>query len=215
MLDIHTLQGRPNQSARTLFHHPHTTSFSFPSSLPFSLIAYPFSIHPPLTSYTITMLRLIPRSTATRASARLFSTSLRSCYPNVPSPISVEDAEKDARVAEVLASQAPNRKDTWAPSQKPRAQALTGVRVVQRDIEFQPRPYAGIELVAKQPIEYLHGHDNIAVCDGGRGVQGHPKVFINLDKPGAHPCTYCGTRYALDKYKEGIESGEFSNNVKS
>lgn len=161
------------------------------------------------------MLRLTPRYISVRASARLFSTSLKTCAPQVPSQISVDDPEKDARVAEILSSQAPNRKDTWAPSQKPRAEALSGVRVLQRDLEMQPRPYAAIELIAKQPITYLEEHDNIAVCDGGRGVQGHPKIFINLDKPGAHPCTYCGSRFALKKYQEGIEAGELSNNVKS
>lgn len=161
------------------------------------------------------MLRLVSKSTATRASARFFSTSLRTCYSQVPSQISVKDADKEARVAELLSKQAPNRKDTWASAQQPRAEALSGVRVIQRDIEMQPNPYAGIELIAQKPIEYITGHEHIAVCDGGRGVQGHPKIYINLDKPGAHPCTYCGTRYALEQYKEGIESGEFPNNVKS
>ncbi|XP_002155877.2 NADH dehydrogenase [ubiquinone] iron-sulfur protein 6, mitochondrial isoform X1 [Hydra vulgaris] len=32
-------------------------------------------------------------------------------------------------------------------------------------------------------------------CDGGGGALGHPKVFINLDKPGAHACGYCGLRF--------------------
>ncbi|VVT50422.1 uncharacterized protein SAPINGB_P002755 [Magnusiomyces paraingens] len=154
------------------------------------------------------MLRLAPRKTAVASTSRFFSTCLRLRQTAV-------DTDKEARVAEILSNQAPNRHDTWAPSQKPRAEALSGVRIVQRDIELQPRPYAGIELIAQKPIEYLSGHDNIAVCDGGRGVQGHPKIFINLDKPGAHPCQYCGTRYAHEKYKAGIESGEFPNNVKS
>lgn len=158
------------------------------------------------------MLRLIPRKSAVTTTTRLFSTSLRLCN----STTAVKTAEeKEAFIAEILENQAPNRKETWAASQKPRKEALSGVRVIQRDIDMQPRPYAGIDLVAEFPIKYLDSHHNIAVCDGGRGVQGHPKIFINLDKPGAHPCQYCGTRYALDKYKEGIEAGEIPNNVKS
>lgn len=161
------------------------------------------------------MLRLICKPASARASVRSLAASSQRCYSQVPSQISVADAEKEARVAELLSKQAPNRKDTWAPSQKPRSEALSGVRVIQRDLEMQPSPYAGIDLIAQKPIEYLGGHDHIAVCDGGRGVQGHPKIYINLEKPGAHPCTYCGTRYALEQYKEGIEAGELPNNVKS
>lgn len=25
----------------------------------------------------------------------------------------------------------------------------------------------------------------------GGGSLGHPKIYINLDRPGPHPCTYC------------------------
>ncbi|KAH0956041.1 hypothetical protein HN011_010199 [Eciton burchellii] len=40
--------------------------------------------------------------------------------------------------------------------------------------------------------------DRIVACDGGGGPLGHPKVYINLDKPGNHTCGYCGLRF----YKE-------------
>ncbi|XP_051173351.1 NADH dehydrogenase [ubiquinone] iron-sulfur protein 6, mitochondrial [Leptopilina boulardi] len=40
--------------------------------------------------------------------------------------------------------------------------------------------------------------DRIVACDGGGGPLGHPKVYINLDKPGNHSCGYCGLRF----YKE-------------
>lgn len=159
------------------------------------------------------MLRLAPKKNVVVSSCRLFSTSLR--LANAATPVKTDTESKEARVAEILSKQAPNRTETWAKSQKPRAEALSGVRIIQRDIEMQPRPYAGIELIAKEPIKYLDDHTNIAVCDGGRGVQGHPKIFINLDKPGAHPCQYCGNRYALEKYKEGIEAGEYPANVKT
>lgn len=85
--------------------------------------------------------------------------------------------------------QAPNRAETWAPSQRPRKDAMKGPRFEQRDMELQPRPYAAIDLIAQEPVRYLDAHS--AVCDGGHGAQGHPKIYINLDKPGSHACLYC------------------------
>ncbi|KAF5097205.1 hypothetical protein D0Z00_002482 [Geotrichum galactomycetum] len=111
-------------------------------------------------------------------SARVFSTTSRTQYL-VPS---------DEQQAAAIQKQSPNRAETWAKSQKPRSEALQGVRTLQRNLEQQPQPYAAINLISQTPIVYLH--DNTAVCDGGKGVQGHPKIFINLDKPKAHACLY-------------------------
>ncbi|KAF7639221.1 zf-CHCC domain-containing protein [Meloidogyne graminicola] len=36
---------------------------------------------------------------------------------------------------------------------------------------------------------------SVVFCDGGHTHGGHPKVFINLDKPGTHACGYCGARF--------------------
>lgn len=54
----------------------------------------------------------------------------------------------------------------------------------------QPRPYAAIELIHKQPVRWRK--ERIVSCDGGGGPLGHPKIFINLDKPKINWCTYCG-----------------------
>lgn len=109
-------------------------------------------------------------------------------------------------------TQAPNRKETWAPSQRPRADAMTGPMFDGVDLETQPQPYAAIDLIAQTPIHYVYHQ---AVCDGNDegehgGVQGHPKIYINVDKPGIHVCTYCGTRYAHIRYKDDIESGKIT-----
>ena len=32
-------------------------------------------------------------------------------------------------------------------------------------------------------------------CDGG--AQGHPRVFLNLERNGAADCPYCGRHYVL------------------
>ncbi|KAI3406232.1 hypothetical protein KGF56_001074 [Candida oxycetoniae] len=112
-----------------------------------------------------------------------------------------------------FAKQAPNRQVTWSPSQEERIEVISKFpyRFTQRDLEKQPRPYAAIDLIAKEPIRYLTANQgNIAVCDGNRGntLQGHPKVFINLDQPKASTCGYCGLRYAKEEFKEIIEKGE-------
>ena len=73
--------------------------------------------------------------------------------------------QKEAR-EEFVKPQAPNRAVTWARSQKPREQAMTGPRFEQTNLEYQPRPPAAIELINKQPIRYID--DRVARCDGGK-----------------------------------------------
>lgn len=108
-----------------------------------------------------------------------------------------------------VATQAPNRNETWTKSQESRLNIFTkfAYRFIQKDLDQQPRPYSAMELIAKQPVRYL-SEGNIAVCDGNKGntLQGHPKVFINLDKPMASTCGYCGLRYAKEEHKHLIES---------
>ncbi|XP_075212513.1 NADH dehydrogenase (ubiquinone) 13 kDa A subunit [Lycorma delicatula] len=54
-------------------------------------------------------------------------------------------------------------------------------------------PNFSIDLIASVPPECKK--DRVVWCDGGGGPTGHPKVFINLDKPGNHICGYCGLRF--------------------
>jgi NADH dehydrogenase (ubiquinone) Fe-S protein 6 len=35
-------------------------------------------------------------------------------------------------------------------------------------------------------------HDRVVACDGGGGPAGHPKIYINTDKPEIATCGYCG-----------------------
>lgn len=57
-------------------------------------------------------------------------------------------------------------------------------------IYVQPRPYAAIDLIHQQPVRWTH--ERIVSCDGGGGPLGHPRIFINTDKPQICWCTYCG-----------------------
>ncbi|EED17799.1 NADH-ubiquinone oxidoreductase [Talaromyces stipitatus ATCC 10500] len=100
--------------------------------------------------------------------------------------------------------QAPNRATTWAQSQKPRAEAMTGPRFEQTIIELQPQPYAAIELIHKQPVRWTK--ERVVSCDGGGGPLGHPRIFINTDKPEIATCGYCGLPFAHEKNKSYLKS---------
>jgi len=59
-------------------------------------------------------------------------------------------------------------------------------------------PNWGMDMVAQIPPIEIEGR--VAICDGTApfceaGPLGHPKVYINLDKPGIHSCPYCGLRF--------------------
>ncbi|KAK9241368.1 zinc-finger domain-containing protein [Lipomyces kononenkoae] len=130
-----------------------------------------------------------------RAARGLSQRALIRSFASTAQPVPSKQ-DKDVELSEEqapLTMQAPNREETWAVSQRPRSVAMTGPRFAQKNLAAQPRPYAAIELIAEEPIRLVDG--NIAVCDGGRGVQGHPKVFINLDQDGPNTCTYCGLRF--------------------
>ncbi|KAG0333426.1 hypothetical protein BG004_000846 [Podila humilis] len=89
--------------------------------------------------------------------------------------------------------QAVNRDATWSENQVERSQAFKGPRFENTDIAAQPQPQAAIDLIAEEPIRMVESRR--ARCDGGGGSLGHPAVWINLDRPGAHACGYCGIRF--------------------
>ncbi|XP_066297433.1 NADH dehydrogenase [ubiquinone] iron-sulfur protein 6, mitochondrial-like [Branchiostoma lanceolatum] len=61
------------------------------------------------------------------------------------------------------------------------------------DAKKEVNPHFAIELVAEEPPIEVVG--STACCDGGGGALGHPKVYINVDPDGPHPCGYCGLRF--------------------
>ncbi|KAK3627877.1 hypothetical protein LTR56_018993 [Elasticomyces elasticus] len=100
--------------------------------------------------------------------------------------------------------QAPNRKSIWSRSQKPREEAMVGPRFEQTIMEDQPRPYAAIDLIHRQPVRWTKTRS--VSCDGGGGPLGHPRIFINVDKPQVCQCTYCGLPFAHEKNRKYLES---------
>ncbi|KIM34132.1 hypothetical protein M408DRAFT_325635, partial [Serendipita vermifera MAFF 305830] len=89
--------------------------------------------------------------------------------------------------------QAPNRVEVWSTSQRQRPAGASSPRFEQTDMTLQPMPLSAMQLVSEDPIRVVHTRR--AVCDGGGGPLGHPKIFINLDKPGPKPCGYSGIRF--------------------
>ncbi|KIJ45583.1 hypothetical protein M422DRAFT_778803 [Sphaerobolus stellatus SS14] len=112
-------------------------------------------------------------------------------HANIPPPsysqlqssspiISPDSVPKDA------VPQAPNYAKTWSTSQRPRPIGKSEARFEQTDMSLQPQPLSAMEMINNEPIRLVEGRR--AVCDGGGGPLGHPKIYINLDKPGPRPC---------------------------
>ncbi|KAL8769411.1 MAG: hypothetical protein Q9209_004639 [Squamulea sp. 1 TL-2023] len=100
--------------------------------------------------------------------------------------------------------QAPNRREPWSMSQQPRERAMSGPRFEQTIMEFQPQPQAAIELIHKQPVRWTK--QRVVSCDGGGGPMGHPRIFINVDKPQINWCTYCGLPFAHEHHRKLLQS---------
>jgi uncharacterized Zn-finger protein len=49
------------------------------------------------------------------------------------------------------------------------------------------------------PFETIHVDKPVAACDGGGGVGGHPRVFLNLGASGSVECPYCSRLFLLRK----------------
>ena len=45
------------------------------------------------------------------------------------------------------------------------------------------------------PFETIYIDEMVAVCDGGEGPLGHPRVYLNLEPAGKIECPYCSRLY--------------------
>lgn len=45
------------------------------------------------------------------------------------------------------------------------------------------------------PFEIIEVHEMEAVCNGGGGPMGHPRVYLNLAPTGHHECPYCSRQF--------------------
>jgi uncharacterized Zn-finger protein len=53
-----------------------------------------------------------------------------------------------------------------------------------------------------QPFEIVYVKTDVVACDGGGGVDGHPKVYLNLSAEGKIECPYC-SRLFVPESKRG------------
>ncbi|KAM0346815.1 hypothetical protein ACHAPU_005155 [Fusarium lateritium] len=139
-----------------------------------------------------------------RLSQRAFTTSARQFESAVSTKTNENSPAPVTENKSVEIGQAPNRVGVWSRSQKPRAQAMTGPRFEQTDFDLQPQPKAAIEMIHKQPVTWVH--ERIVACNGGGGPEGHPRVFINTDKPEIATCGYCGLPFAHEHNRTHLES---------
>ncbi|CAN8096700.1 unnamed protein product [Discula destructiva] len=141
----------------------------------------------------------------TRLAHRSFTTTARRLEEKAVTPASTQSpVPKLESQTPTELPQAPNKKEIWSRSQKPRNEAMVGPRFEQTDFDLQPASYAAIELIHKQPVNWTH--DRVVACDGGGGPAGHPRIFINTDKPEIAVCNYCGLPYANEHNRAHLES---------
>ncbi|KAL2886374.1 Lactobacillus shifted protein [Ceratocystis lukuohia] len=139
------------------------------------------------------------------AARRAFTSTARTADAH-RSTLVDSSAKSETESASGEIQQAPNRTSVWANSQIPRNQAMVGPRFEQTDFSAQPAPYSAMALIHEQPVQWTH--DKIVVCDGGvnSASAGHPRIFINTDKPKICVCNYCGTPYANEHHRKHIEA---------
>lgn len=49
-----------------------------------------------------------------------------------------------------------------------------------------------------EPFEIIHVDTQVVACDGDAGVDGHPKVYLNLSAAGKVECPYCSRLFVHD-----------------
>ncbi|KAB8233401.1 hypothetical protein ETB97_001366 [Aspergillus alliaceus] len=166
--------------------------------------------------------RVAARASYTTTVPRLSENFIQANDPNAPHPPKPNVSATNATPVDAMGSwdaplkesveagernrqlQAPNRARTWAASQQPREKAMTGPRFEQTIMEMQPQPYAAIELIHKQPVRWTK--KKVVSCDGGGGPLGHPRIYINTDKPEIATCGYCGLPFAHEQHRAYLES---------
>jgi len=104
------------------------------------------------------------------------------------------------------------------PTPKPKPNALNTLTKSNTDVAFDQVTHTGqawdksdyrlarFDIAPKQVNPNIAMHlinaippkeceERVVWCDGGHPALGHPRVYINLDKPGNHACGYCGLRF--------------------
>ncbi|XP_064594464.1 NADH dehydrogenase [ubiquinone] iron-sulfur protein 6, mitochondrial-like [Liolophura sinensis] len=124
------------------------------------------------------LLRTISRLPYSAASTRLFSSSSCVCQPG-------SNIYKPTHTGQV-----------WE------ADDYRQARFVGKDKLVNER--FAIDLIAEDPIVVVNGRH---VWSNSGGALGHPKVYINLDKPEIGTCGYSGRKFIQKKYYNEAKHG--------
>lgn len=58
------------------------------------------------------------------------------------------------------------------------------------------------------PFETIYIDEMVAICDGGEGPLGHPRVYLNLGSSGKIECPYCSRLFVNRAMSGGTAAGE-------
>ncbi|XP_050293637.1 probable NADH dehydrogenase [ubiquinone] iron-sulfur protein 6, mitochondrial [Anthonomus grandis grandis] len=113
------------------------------------------------------------------------------------------NAIKPAQTRSFVLSASKAAESDWVPQEK---ETHTGQKWNPNDYRLsrfvdRPKhvnPNFSMKLISE--VEPKQEKDRVVYCDGGSGPTGHPRVYINLDKPGNHTCGYCGLRFYKDDH---------------
>jgi uncharacterized Zn-finger protein len=61
--------------------------------------------------------------------------------------------------------------------------------------------------------EIIESDETHVACDGGNGVLGHPKVYLEMGDQTYVECPYCDRRFVLAKGTEGPEDEHLAPGV--
>merc|ERR1711881_767969 len=92
-----------------------------------------------------------------------------------------------------------SQRDEHIPFLQMTSRKSTHLRTLQSRYRTSPKPMSH-----QQPVRWTH--DRVVVCDGGGGPLGHPRIFINTDKPQICMCEYCGLPFANEHHRKHLES---------
>lgn len=86
---------------------------------------------------------------------------------------------------------------------------LRNARFINR--QKQVNESFAINLLGEEPVSVVKGTH--VWCDGGDEALGHPKIYINLDKPEIQDCGYCGKKFVSDSFADQIEGNKIAHKV--
>ncbi|XP_005112566.1 NADH dehydrogenase [ubiquinone] iron-sulfur protein 6, mitochondrial [Aplysia californica] len=123
--------------------------------------------------------RVLCRSRLSPISARAFSTSALRCAYEGPN-----------------ANQPTHTGQVWDKND------YRNIRFVGKDKLINPE--WAIDLIAEDPVVVVSGSH---VWSDSCGALGHPKVYINLDKPEVGTCGYSGRKFVQKKFYDAATHG--------